>query len=211
MISPPTIFEFLPSLFGFSTDFLRNQHPQPLPNFLENLYPPSLLQKGGGPRGGGGGGALFYTLFFFVFIFIFCVVLFFSVAFYTQIICIIIRDNTYQIQVSSKLEYFKPGGWHEKGGIIHQNYLSTIFIFVSTAYTEQRTTALRECQQFKAVGPSQTLGEEKHFQYAQISIQWSINTIFLGCSNFFNGLLPVSFSLFLCFVVKFWFSFSLFF
>lgn len=39
------------------------------------------------------------------------------------------------------------------------------------AYTKQRTTDLRECQQFKAVGPSQTLGEEKHFQYAQILIQ----------------------------------------
>lgn len=39
------------------------------------------------------------------------------------------------------------------------------------AYTKQRTTDLRECQQFKAVGPSKTLGEEKHFQYAQILIQ----------------------------------------
>ena len=79
VINPPTIFEFLPSLFGFSSDFLRNQHPQPLPNFLEILYPPPNFKKEKGL--GGGGVSLFYTLFFFVFIFIFCVVLFFSVAF----------------------------------------------------------------------------------------------------------------------------------
>ena len=74
VIRPPTISEFLPSLFGFSTDFLRNQHPQPLPNFLEILYPPPHFKK---EKGLGGGGSLFYTLFFFVFIFIFCAVLLF--------------------------------------------------------------------------------------------------------------------------------------
>ena len=205
---PLQFLNFFPHSLGSPLIFWEISTPNLYPIFWKFYIPPPYFKK---EEGLGGGGGVFYTRCFFVFILIFCVVLFFSVAFYTQIICIIIRDNPYQIQVSSKLGYFKPGGWHEKGGIIHQNYLSTIFIFVSTAYTEQRTTALRECQQFKAVGPSQTLGEEKHFQYAQISIQWSINTIFLGCNNFFNDLLPVSFSLFLCFVVKFWFSFSLFF
>lgn len=50
--------------------------------------------------------------------------------------------------------------------IIYQQYLP-----LSAWLTPNRTADLRECQQFKAVGPSQTLGEEKHFQYAQISIQ----------------------------------------
>ena len=68
VINPPTIFEFLPSLFGFSSDFLRNQHPQPLPNFLEILYPPPNFKKEKG-LGGGGGGGLFSTHSFSLFLF----------------------------------------------------------------------------------------------------------------------------------------------